>query len=521
MHRSLPLFVAALAMLPAEAQLEFPGTPIGRDAAAQLPPVPVAEMPAVDAAALLLEDMEREAAGIKGPWRFGFNHATDLTLDNSGVWHTQANGDRIWRLSIHCPAAFSINFEFNTWVVPDGGKVFVWNQHGETIGAFTAQSNPGHTELGVTQLRGDRITIEYQEPAARAGEGQLRIGQVTHAYRDIFKQEKGLGDSGSCNINTICPEGDDWRDEISSVAMITIGGSGICTGQLINNCANDGTPYFLTANHCTSGANVGTWVFRFKWESPVCGSIASGPINRTVAGSTLLVNSTSSDVALLELSSAPLPWWGVYYNGWDASGDIPATQVCIHHPSGDIKKITFNNDPANQTSWGSPPAQCWNIPAWDDGTTEGGSSGSALWNEDHLIIGQLYGGIASCSNNIDDYFGRFNVSYPLLDNWLDPSGTCGPTLSGFTPVSVNEMAEADFTVALVPNPASTMVRLQLPTDGRQANISLTDASGRVVLRDRTVCRGEHVLAIDRLVAGIYAVSVEVEGARATSMLAVN
>ena len=57
----------------------------------------------------------------------------------------------------------------------------------------------------------------------------------------------GSDDSGSCNNNVICPEGDPWRDQIRSVAMITVGGSGFCTGQLINNCANDGTPYFLTA----------------------------------------------------------------------------------------------------------------------------------------------------------------------------------------------------------------------------------------------------------------------------------
>ena len=41
--------------------------------------------------------------------------------------------------------------------------------------------NSGHTELGVTQLAGDRITIEYVEPLAVRGQGRLRIGQVTHA----------------------------------------------------------------------------------------------------------------------------------------------------------------------------------------------------------------------------------------------------------------------------------------------------------------------------------------------------
>jgi hypothetical protein len=282
----------------------------------------------------------------------------------------------------------------------------------------------------VQQVPGDRITVEYLEPAAVAGQGQLRIGQVTHAYRDVLGLTKGLGDSGACNNNVVCPEGDDWQNEISAVAIIIVGGSGYCTGQLLNNCASDGTPYFLTANHCTTGANVGTWVFRFNWESPTCTPTTNGPTNMTVSGASLLVNSGGSDVALLQLNSTPPDSYEVYYSGWDASGTTPTNQTCIHHPSGDVKKISFDNQSAGQASWGG--AACWHIFNWDDGTTEPGSSGSGLWNQDHRLIGQLYGGTASCSNNIDDYFGRFGVSYPLLEDWL---GTCGTTLDGWDPNS--------------------------------------------------------------------------------------
>jgi V8-like Glu-specific endopeptidase len=231
----------------------------------------------------------------------------------------------------------------------------------------------------------------------------LHINQVTHAYRDLLGLMKGLGDSGTCNNNVICPEGDPWRDEIAAVAMITVGGSGICTGTLINNCANDGTPYFLTANHCTSGSNVGTWGFRFNWESPTCTPTTNGPTNQTVAGATLLVNSAGSDVALLQLNTTPPASYNVKYAGWDATGTAPTSVTCIHHPSGDIKKISFENNAVVTGSFGG--AQCWHILAWDDGTTEPGSSGSGLWNQDHHLVGQLFGGEAACANNVNDYFG--------------------------------------------------------------------------------------------------------------------
>ena len=76
---------------------------------------------------------------------------------------------------------------------------------------------------------------------------------------------------------------------------------------------------------------------------------------------------------------------------------------------GSGEKISFDNDPASTASWGG--AATWHISNWEDGTTEPGSSGSPLFNQDGRVIGQLYGGTANCSNNIDDYYGRFDVSW--------------------------------------------------------------------------------------------------------------
>lgn len=432
-HTVLPLATVLLLAVPASAQISFGGTPAGLGQEGRnLQALPVIDLPPVDRDALLVEDEQRLATGVKGPFRFGVNHAVDLGLDNSGTWDTLADDTRVWRVAVRCPDAFSINFEFGEYVVPEGARVFVYNSEGGQLGAFTAASSGGQHTMGVTQLAGDNITVEYQEPAALAGQGQLRITQITHAYRNIMGKdaERGLGDSGSCNNNVICPEGDDWRDEIASVAMITVGGSGICTGTLINNCANDGTPYFLTANHCTSNgsSNVGNWVFRFKWESPTCTPTTNGPINKTVSGSQLLVNSTGTDVALLQLNTPPPNDYNVYYAGWNATGDFPEEQISIHHPRGDIKKITFDNDPAIHGTMSG--AQCWRILNWDDGTTEPGSSGSCLLDQDGLIIGQLFGGSASCGNNVDDYYGRFDVSYPLLQSWL---GNCATAIDGYDP----------------------------------------------------------------------------------------
>lgn len=433
----LLLLTALASGLHVSAQRSFGGEPLGlRASRSGLPEAAVVQLPPVDVAALLAEDEAQAASGRKGPWRFGLQRATDIDLENSGVWHTLPNGTRLWRVVLSCPGALSINFSFTDYVVPEGGRVFVYNWYGDVRGGYTAASNPGHTVLGVAPVPGDRIVVEYQEPAAVQGLGRLTIGSVTHGYRDINKMQRDLGDSGPCNVNVICPEGDDWRDQIRSTVHI-IGNAGVCSGTLMNNCANDSTPYFLTANHCKpAGEAPATWVFRFNWDSPTCDPTEQGPTGQTISGSDELVANPGTDMLFLRLSSIPPVEFNAYYSGWDHSGDVNTGATGIHHPAGDIKKISLSNSTLASVDGfdaGNGPADCWQVAVWDVGTTEPGSSGSGLWNNNKQVIGQLYGGQASCANSVNDYYGRLSVSWPLLEEYL---GSCGDTLGGFDPNAV-------------------------------------------------------------------------------------
>ena len=251
-----------------------------------------------------------------------------------------------------------------------------------------------------------------------------------------------------------CPSGSDWQTEKKAVALITNGGFAVCTGALVNNTAEDGTPYFLTANHCLGNPN--NWVYYFNHESSTC-SGSTGPTNQSVSGGTLLVNSGSSDVALIELSSTPPASFNVEYAGWDASGTGPTSAVGIHHPSGDVKKICFeNNAPYTSTAGG---AQVWWISAWEDGVTEPGSSGSPLFDQNHRIIGQLYGGAAACSGSVNngayDYYGRMDVSWGVgLSGYLDPLNTGTEVLDSY-PTNSNANAGCTLPSACNYDPDAT------------------------------------------------------------------
>jgi hypothetical protein len=102
----------------------------------------------VDVAALLAEDEAEERQSIPVPFRFGFPFEADLGLDNAGTWTELPNGDRIWRLRIVSPGAFSINLLYDEFWLPEGAKFFIYNANRSmVIGAFTAANNKEHAKF--------------------------------------------------------------------------------------------------------------------------------------------------------------------------------------------------------------------------------------------------------------------------------------------------------------------------------------------------------------------------------------
>ena len=412
--------------------------------------VPSVILPQVDKEMLLAEDKIEMAKDV--PYRFGTPFEVQYNLDNSGVWEDVAGG-RLWRLSIKSEDAYSINLLYDRYVLPEGAELFVYDQEMETVlGAFTSANNKIHETFSTSPTKGDVTILEYFEPGNAAFPGEIQINRVVHAYRDIFFNEsRGYGDSGSCNNNVNCSEFSDWQNEVRAAAMIlTSGGSRLCSGSLINNVRQDMTQYFLTANHCLGGES--SWIFMFNYQSAGC-SNQDGPTYQTVQGSTLLANSSGSDFGLLRLTETIPELYDVNYAGWDATGNTPSIPVCIHHPSGDIKKITFDYDNASNAG------NFWDINSWDDGTTEPGSSGSPLFDgNSHRIVGQLYGGVASCTNFGYDTYGKVSSSWNSgLGQYLDPDNTGLMVLDGIDMAAQAELANypTSFDVSLSQDQSST------------------------------------------------------------------
>ena len=446
MIRSLSLALAlfALASAPALAQVSAGGTPPALAARLDSQQVPSIVLPAVDHAALLAEDAQ---APKDEPMRFGAPQDVQLDLRQLGREESLPDGGRLWRLRISSPGAHSLNFLYDDFQLPPGARLFLYNDDAsQVVGAFTEFNNKEDGSFATQPVAGDAVTLEYEEPAGVAWPGRVRLGRVVHAYRNLFgmvEAERDYGDSGSCNNNVNCTEGNPWNSEIRSVAMIlTAGGFRVCSGALVNNIAQDLRQYFLTANHCLGGET--SWIFMFNYQSPSCFN-QNGPTTDTVQGCVRRATLADSDFALLELNE-PIPDdYNVVYAGWSAQ-DVAATAgVCIHHPTGDIKKISFENDDLVSDRYlgnQGVVASHWKVTDWDDGTTEPGSSGSPIFDTNHRIVGQLHGGYASCTSQTADWFGKFSMSWnrgsssaTRLRDWLDPLNTQQLTVGPLDPAA--------------------------------------------------------------------------------------
>jgi lysyl endopeptidase len=411
--------------------------------------VPVMAMPQVDVPSLLAEDEVNHALKI-GPYRFGENMEVEATLFTHGVWNELKDGSRVWRMGFQCRDAYSVNFIMDDFYLPFGATFHIYNIDGSDVyGPFTYDDNREDNGFATFPIPGSTVFLEVYEPAMAIGQARLSVETVTHGYRDIFgRRTSDSRNSGACNINVNCPEGDDWQDEKRSVAIMVSGGSGFCTGAMVNNTTQDGTPYFLSANHCMGG-NANNWVFKFDYERPGCantggpGSPTSGSFTQ---GATIRASSAGSDFALLQLNATPPASHNIFYAGWDRTGAVPPNSIGIHHPQGDRKKICFDNDPATAQNWQG--AACWRIGNWEEGTTEPASSGSPLFDPNHRIIGQLFGGTASCTSITNDFYGRFSVSWDgnsassRLRDWLDPLNTNVSTLDGYDPNAADVALDA-------------------------------------------------------------------------------
>nr|WP_321411679.1 trypsin-like peptidase domain-containing protein [uncultured Carboxylicivirga sp.] len=381
-------------------------------------------------------DLKEESAIENGPLRYAYPIYTDYTPLNSGSWYDLGNGTLVWQLALGSDAAKSLSINFSRFKLAEGGKVFIYNSDRSVIlGSFTSDNNKPSGRLATSPVPGDEIIVELQTPQKNAEQQEIVISEVYHDFlgiNDYLKNNIHFGLSGECNVNATCDARITEEMRRSVVKYITNGF--LCSGTLVNNTNNDGEPYFLTAAHCVlNQSEAENMVFYFNFESPSCIDSIAGTDQQQLSGADFKAGVENMDFSLVRLSSQPPASYRPYWAGWDRSTTISDAVYTLHHPEGDVKKLSWSGGGPEATTFsafGFITDGHWLISDWVSGTTEGGSSGAGLFTQENKLIGTLSGGYASCTYQHDDYYARLNKAWDThsdpsmqLAYWLDPSNS--------------------------------------------------------------------------------------------------
>jgi len=292
--------------------------------------------PSLNTELLAWEDEEREEMGMAP--RFAVTKEVKVSPVTHGTWEELSEGMQLWRLRVESLGALSLNFGFTRYLMPEGGSLFLYaaDESYELSRAFTAEDNETHGELWTPVVLSDNVIIELIVPTKAVDSLELELTAVNIGYRGFGENLTIL--QGSCNNDVICPEGVPWLDEIASVGVISTGGGTFCTGFMVNNTAEDETPYFMTANHCgINSGSAASLVVYWNFESPTCGALSGGSLSDFQTGSFFRSSYSTSDFTLVELDSAPNPDHNVSFSGWSRSSGASSSAVAIHHPNTDEK----------------------------------------------------------------------------------------------------------------------------------------------------------------------------------------
>lgn len=390
--------------------------------------------------------------------KYCFAKSLDVSLEFSNKFQIETDSFNIKLQRIIVPGSMGLAIYFQNFNLLPNEKIFIFNENKSyLIGALTHKNNKQSGFLHTRFIPDDTIIIEYHQLKDNNSTA-VSINSIAAAYRQIS------GSSDWCEININCDNSQMWQTVKKSVAKISYRDDSddsyyVCTGQLVANANLDNTPYFLTANHCiNSETEANTAVFYFNYETEDCLS-TQGSNDQSVSGSQLIATANDKlDFTLLQLSVVPPEVYEPYYAGWSRTEIYTDTSICIHHPAGDFKKISKTFIPLELSSFsGYDYNKHWQVVEWNEGTTEGGSSGSGLYTKNGFLIGTLSGGDASCDYNYNDLYQQFfhqwddyNSANKQLAFWLDPYGIRPFNIQGYYPYSNLNLAKpTDLSASLI------------------------------------------------------------------------
>lgn len=412
------------------------------------------------------------------PYTFAKIVSYSLGLDD-GEWTTDGD-DAIWRVHIESIGATALILKLHAESWSSDARLYWYNDSGSLVqGPLGERQLPSGNEVWTPMLMGESGILEIRVPESEKSDVDLSVDSVATGFSDPLVATK----SGSCNIDVACSEADDWSDQVRATVKIQVpldsNYVAWCTGSLVNAATQDRKPRILTATHCEIDSdNVSGVIAYFNYQHASCGGTDEGSLSENLTGAELLFQDTPSDTTLIEMEDSPPAAYDAYLDGWYVGSSAATSGAAVHHPSGDEKSISlFDTTLTRQTislEGVTEKVSTWAV-TWSEGTTEEGSSGAGLLNQDHRIVGVLSGGGASCSATSEaDYFGRLETAWSNgLDAYLDPDSSGVTSLDGIEATA--EVSATDDTVSVTTGSTGNIIDVLDNDTGSDLSITAVSA----------------------------------------------
>lgn len=496
-RRFLPLLFAALAgaalaapevprIVPGEVVTSakaLPAAKVRLDAAATPAPLVLPAVTAAELEAVSKANRRDAAKGLAKRVRIGTNRDVPTPSGKAAkaleaAWKP-VEGGYAARFAITSPEAVALRAGIDlSGLPPEAEMVF--------IGSGAPDAPAGPIRVGGIADRtgtwwsppteGETQTVEvFLPPGADPAGRSLRYTKVSHLFTSAasgFKSfAKGIGDSGSCNVDIACAQNPsaaflNTRNSVARMVFTRADGSFLCTGTLLNDVDNgQQIPWFYSANHCFDNEDppyrtaaqmqtiASTLVTYWFFEATTCGGSTAGAFVTRNGGATWIYNNQARDVLFLRLNESPPN--GAFLTGYSTEAfSAGQTGTDFHHPSGDLKKWSQGTVQGFSKPFTEAAANTFTEVKWFSGTTEGGSSGSGLWFFDgsqYTFRGGLWGGTALCSvPNGTDNFSRFDLVFPDLARYL---ATAAP-FANFSDIWWGGQSESGWGLNILQHPSN-------------------------------------------------------------------
>ena len=423
------------------------------------------------------------------------------------------DGQRVLRVELHSPSAEGLRLEFENLSMLSEIELRIYDPTtGKVLGPFSSGLPSYEGKWWTPTIFGETIGLEFTVPA-HLEMAELALPEVSRIMY-IYCGESCLRDSDrsaralSCHNDITCHSS--WANgsgrAVGRMSFARGNSNYACSGALLNRSGSDRSPLFMTANHCISTeSEARSLEVYWDFETGTCNGTppSMGSLPRTL-GATLAKRHSNSDWSLLGLLEPP---HSTLYLGWrSASWTSGESAIGIHHPAGSHKRISFGE--SHRTNYYYPAYFNGDNSFWisisnarrvrySNGTTQGGSSGSPIFDSQGRVRGTLAGGSSGCPDGgtITKYYGRLysafdNLRYYLSDiaspvyvnrNVSGDAGNDGDTERGTSTAPFNRLREATIAVA-------TGDEIRLRSGHYSENVTIwrsmtlnTDGSGPVVI----------------------------------------